>query len=102
MVREVRAPKGTELACKGWLREAAYRMIQNNIDPDVAEIPEELIVYDGIGKAARNWECFDKILEALKNLENDETLFDNEGQAQAFREKLKASKYISSYLKRML
>lgn len=80
MVREVRAPKGSELSCKGWLQEAAYRMIQNNIDPDVAEIPEELIVYGGIGKAARNWECFDKILSALKSLENDETLLVQSGK----------------------
>lgn len=78
--RAVRAPKGTQLTCKGWLQEAAYRMIQNNLDPDVAEKPEELIVYGGIGKAARNWECFDKILEALKTLENDETLLVQSGK----------------------
>lgn len=78
--RTVRAPKGTQLTCKGWLQEAAYRMIQNNLDPDVAEKPEELIVYGGIGKAARNWECFDKILEALKTLENDETLLVQSGK----------------------
>jgi urocanate hydratase len=80
MVREVRAPRGTELSCKGWLQEAAYRMIQNNLDPDVAEVPEDLIVYGGIGKAARNWECFDKILLALKQLENDETLLVQSGK----------------------
>lgn len=78
--RTVRAPKGTELTCKGWLQEAAYRMIQNNLDPDVAEKPEELIVYGGIGKAARNWESFDKILEALKTLGNDETLLVQSGK----------------------
>ncbi|MCJ8275598.1 MAG: urocanate hydratase [Bdellovibrionales bacterium] len=80
MVREVRAPKGTELNCKGWLQEAAYRMIQNNLDPDVAEVPEELIVYGGIGKAARNWPSFDKILETLKTLENNETLLVQSGK----------------------
>lgn len=80
MVREVRAPKGTDLNCKGWLQEAAYRMIQNNLDPGVAEVPEELIVYGGIGKAARNWECFDKILESLKELEVDETLLVQSGK----------------------
>ena len=62
--RVVRAPTGNKLSCKGWLQEAAYRMIQNNLDPSVAERPEDLIVYGGIGKAARNWECFDKILES--------------------------------------
>ena len=80
MVRTVRSPKGTELNCKGWQQEAAYRMIQNNLDPDVAEHPEELIVYGGKGKAARNWESFDKILEALKTLENDETLLVQSGK----------------------
>lgn len=80
MVREVRAPRGTKLNCKGWLQEAAYRMIQNNLDPEVAEIPEQLIVYGGIGKAARNWECFDKILSALKELENDESLIVQSGK----------------------
>jgi urocanate hydratase len=80
MVREIRAPRGTKLNCKGWLQEAAFRMIQNNLDPDVAEIPEELIVYGGIGKAARNWDCFDKILSALKELENDETLLVQSGK----------------------
>ncbi|MEK6774634.1 MAG: urocanate hydratase [Bdellovibrionota bacterium] len=79
--RIVRAPTGTQLHCKGWLQEAAYRMIQNNLDPGVAEKPEELIVYGGIGKAARNWECFDKILLALKELENDQTLLIQSGKA---------------------
>ncbi len=78
--REVKAPTGTKLTCKGWLQEAAYRMIQNNLDPSVAENPKDLVVYGGIGKAARNWECFDKILEALKNLENDETLLVQSGK----------------------
>lgn len=78
--RVVRAPTGTKLHCKGWLQEAAYRMIQNNLDPSVAEHPAELIVYGGIGKAARNWESFDKILSALQKLENDETLLVQSGK----------------------
>ena len=80
MSRVVRAPTGTKLNCKGWLQEAAFRMIQNNLDPSVAEHPEDLIVYGGIGKAARNWECFDKILETLKTLENNETLLVQSGK----------------------
>ncbi|QDK38533.1 urocanate hydratase [Bdellovibrio sp. NC01] len=80
MSRVVRAPTGNKMVCKGWLQEAAYRMIQNNLDPMVAERPEDLVVYGGIGKAARNWESFDKILEALKNLENDETLLVQSGK----------------------
>ena len=79
--RTVRAPRGTEMVnCKGWLQEAAYRMIQNNLDPDVAERPDELIVYGGIGKAARNWPSFEKILTALKELENNETLLIQSGK----------------------
>ena len=66
--------------CKGWLQEAVYRMIQNNLDPNNAEVPDELIVYGGRGKAARNWECFEKILESLKTLENDETLLVQSGK----------------------
>jgi urocanate hydratase len=80
MVRTVKAPTGTELHCKGWLQEAAYRMIQNNLDPDVAERPEDLIVYGGIGKAARNWESYDKILKALTTLEDNETLLVQSGK----------------------
>lgn len=80
MSRVVRAPTGNKLHCKGWLQEAAYRMIQNNLDPVVAERPEDLVVYGGIGKAARNWESFDKILEALTTLENDETLLVQSGK----------------------
>lgn len=80
MVRTIKSPTGTQLNCKGWLQEAAYRMIQNNLDPAVAEHPEDLIVYGGIGKAARNWECFDKILSTLKNLENHETLLVQSGK----------------------
>ena len=78
--RVIQAPRGTQLSCKGWLQEAAYRMIQNNLDPEVAENPEELIVYGGIGKAARNWQSFDKILQALRDLENDETLLVQSGK----------------------
>src|SRR5690349_21230308 len=78
--RTIRAPRGTELTCKNWLSEAAYRMIQNNLDPEVAEKPEDLVVYGGRGKAARNWESFDAILESLKNLEDDETLLVQSGK----------------------
>src|SRR6476660_8538160 len=78
--RTVRAPRGSALACKNWLSEAAYRMIQNNLDPEVAEKPEELVVYGGRGKAARSWEAFDAILESLKNLEEDETLLVQSGK----------------------
>jgi urocanate hydratase len=76
----VRAPRGLELTCKGWAQEAAMRMLMNNLDPDVAEKPDELIVYGGTGKAARNWECYSAIVEALKNLENDETLLIQSGK----------------------
>src|SRR5580698_5000630 len=78
--RTVRAPRGTALACKSWLTEAAYRMIQNNLDPEVAENPEALVVYGGIGRAARNWECFDEILAQLKKLGDDETLLVQSGK----------------------
>jgi len=81
--RVVRAPRGTQLTCKNWLSEAAYRMIQNNLDPEVAEKPENLVVYGGRGQAARNWECFDAILESLKNLEEDETLLVQSGKPVA-------------------
>lgn len=80
MARVIKAPTGTKLNCKGWLQEAAFRMIQNNLDPEVAENPAELVVYGGIGKAARNWESFDKILDALKKLENNETLLVQSGK----------------------
>ena len=78
--RVVRAPRGTELSCKSWLSEAAFRMIQNNLDPEVAERPEDLVVYGGIGKAARDWASFDAILAALKNLSDDETLLVQSGK----------------------
>jgi urocanate hydratase len=78
--RVVRAPRGTQLTCKSWLTEAAFRMIQNNLDPDVAEKPSELVVYGGIGRAARNWECFDAILKSLRELNADETLLIQSGK----------------------
>ena len=78
--KSIKAPTGTQLSCKGWLQEAAYRMIQNNLDAEVAENPEQLVVYGGIGKAARNWDCYEKILESLKTLENDETLLVQSGK----------------------
>ena len=78
--RPVRAPHGTTLSCKNWLAEAAYRMLQNNLDPVVAENPDALVVYGGIGKAARNWDCFEAILEALKKLEANETLLIQSGK----------------------
>ncbi|MBE3100490.1 MAG: urocanate hydratase [Planctomycetes bacterium] len=76
----IRAPRGTTLSCKGWHQEAALRMLMNNLDPDVGERPAELIVYGGAGKAARNWECYDKIVETLRRLENDETLLVQSGK----------------------
>lgn len=81
--RIIRAPRGTELSAKSWLTEAPLRMLMNNLDPEVAERPEELIVYGGIGKAARNWECFDRIVETLKKLEADETLLIQSGKPVA-------------------
>ena len=78
--RTVRAPRGTQLTCKSWLTEAAYRMIQNNLDPEVAERPQDLVVYGGRGQAARSWEAFDAILATLKELENDETLLVQSGK----------------------
>ncbi len=80
MKRIVKAPIGTRLSCKNWLIEAAYRMIQNNLDPDVAFDPDNLIVYGGRGKAARNWECFDAILRCLRELNEDETLLVQSGK----------------------
>ena len=76
----IRAPRGTKISCKGWLQEAALRMLMNNLDPDVAERPEELIVYGGRGKAARNEECYHAIVKSLKTLENDETLLIQSGK----------------------
>ena len=76
----IRAPHGTRISCKGWLQEAALRMLMNNLDPDVAEKPEELIIYGGRGKAARNEECYHAIVRSLKSLENDETLLIQSGK----------------------
>ncbi|NQD68611.1 urocanate hydratase, partial [Bacillus haikouensis] len=78
--RIVQVKKGTEIECKGWEQEAVLRMLYNNLDPEVAEIPEELVVYGGIGKAARNWESFDAIVHTLRNLENDETMLVQSGK----------------------
>jgi urocanate hydratase len=78
--RVVRAPRGTHLHCKNWVTEAAYRMIQNNLDPEVAENPQHLVVYGGIGRAARDWACFDQILDSLRNLNEDESLLVQSGK----------------------
>ena len=78
--RDIRSPRGSTLNCKSWLTEAAYRMLQNNLDPEVAEDPKNLVVYGGIGRAARNWECFDQILASLKDLNDDETLLVQSGK----------------------
>jgi urocanate hydratase len=78
--RVIRAPRGTAISCLGWQQEAALRMLMNNLDPEVAERPEQLIVYGGIGKAARNWECFDAIVATLRRLKNDETLLVQSGK----------------------
>ncbi len=76
----IRAPRGSSISCKSWQQEAALRMLMNNLDPDVAERPEDLVVYGGTGKAARNWECFDAIVRELRNLGNDETLLVQSGK----------------------
>ena len=78
--RVVRAPRGSQLTCKNWVTEAAYRMIQNNLDPEVAENPKHLVVYGGIGRAARDWACFDQILASLKDLNEDESLLIQSGK----------------------
>lgn len=80
ITRVIRVPRGTELSAKSWLTEAPLRMLMNNLDPEVAERPEELVVYGGIGRATRNWECFDQIVETLKKLEDDETLLVQSGK----------------------
>ena len=77
--RTLKAPTGTQLNAKSWLTEAPMRMLMNNLDPDVAERPEDLVVYGGIGKAARNWACYDAIVESLQQLEDDETLLVQSG-----------------------
>ncbi len=81
--RIIKAPTGSKISCKGWIQEAAMRMLMNNLDPDVAERPEDLIVYGGSGKAARNWESYEAIISSLKNLENDETLVVQSGKPVA-------------------
>ncbi|MFY9821834.1 MAG: urocanate hydratase [Thermoanaerobaculia bacterium] len=81
--RTVRAPRGTEISCRGWQQEAALRMLMNNLDPEVAERPQDLVVYGGSGKAARNWECFEAIVATLKRLGNDETLLVQSGKPVA-------------------
>src|SRR6186997_1642983 len=81
--RTIRAPRGSALTCKGWPQEAALRMLMNNLDPDVAERPDDLVVYGGSGKAARNWEAFDAIVDALRALEHDETLLVQSGKPVA-------------------
>src|SRR5210317_1226045 len=80
MSRTIKAPTGTELQAKSWLTEAPLRMLMNNLDPQVAERPQDLVVYGGIGRAARNWACFDKIVETLQQLESDETLLVQSGK----------------------
>src|SRR5687767_15326127 len=81
--RTIRAPRGTTLSCKGWPQEAALRMLMNNLDPAVAERPEDLVVYGGTGRAARSWEAFDAIVVALRSLEADETLLVQSGKPVA-------------------
>ena len=81
--RTIRAPRGTTISAKSWLTEAPLRMLMNNLDPEVAEKPHELVVYGGIGRAARNWECFDRIVAALRDLEADETLLVQSGKPVA-------------------
>src|SRR5438105_4209342 len=78
--RLVRAPRGAERSCKGWIQEAALRMLMNNLDPEVAEDPDHLVVYGGSGKAARTWEAFDTLVAALPKLNNDETLLVQSGK----------------------
>ena len=77
---QLAAPRGTELRCKGWVQEAALRMLLNNLDPEVAEDPDNLVVYGGSGKAARNWDAFNNIVKSLESLENDETLLVQSGK----------------------
>src|SRR5437867_13360742 len=80
MKRVIRAPRGTEISCKGWLQEAALRMLMNNLDPAVAERPDDLIVYGGRGKAARNFQALDMIIQSLKDLNDNETLLIQSGK----------------------
>src|SRR5947199_10855724 len=80
MPHVVRAARGTALSCKGWIQEAALRMLQNNLDPEVAERPDDLVAYGGNGKAARNWRCFDAIVETLRTMAPDDTLLVQSGK----------------------
>ncbi len=89
--QKIRSPRGKILSCKGWPQEAALRMLMNNLDPEVAEKPEELIVYGGTGKAARNWDCFEKIVQSLKRLEENETLLIQSGKPVAIFKTTKAA-----------
>src|SRR5438132_5668025 len=81
--RPVRAPRGAEMSCLGWPQEAALRMLMNNLDPEVAERPDDLVVYGGSGRAARSWEAFDAIVATLRRLENDETMVVQSGKPVA-------------------
>ncbi|MFN9749959.1 MAG: urocanate hydratase, partial [Planctomycetota bacterium] len=78
--RVIKSPTGSQLSCRSWLTEAPLRMLMNNLDPEVAERPEDLVVYGGIGRAARNWECFDRIVASLRRLEADQTLLVQSGK----------------------
>ena len=80
----VRAPRGTQISCRNWLIEAAYRMLQNNLDPEVAENPDALVVYRGIGKAARNWDCYEAILKSLRELKEDKPCWCSPASPWAF------------------
>src|SRR4051812_50191223 len=80
MAQAIRAPRGTALSCKGWVQEAALRMLHNNLDPEVAEKPDELVVYGGSGKAARDWPSFERICAALRTLGDEETLLVQSGK----------------------
>src|SRR5437667_5202236 len=95
VTRIVRAPRGTSLTCKGWPQEAALRMLMNNLDPDVAERPEDLVVYGGSGKAARSWPALDAIVETLRRLDHDEPLLVQSGKPVAvFRTHPRASRVL--------
>ena len=97
VVRTVRAPRGTEISCKSWQQEAALRMLMNNLDPEVAERPQDLVVYGGIGKAARNWDCYEAIVRSLRELGNDETLLVQSGKpVGVFRTHLEAPRVLIS------
>jgi len=97
LTKTIKAPVGNKLICKGWIQEAAMRMLMNNLDPQVAERPEDLIIYGGSGKAARNWDCYNAIISSLKNLDNDETLVVQSGKPVAiFKTHLNAPRVIIS------